>query len=140
MATKSNELGELKAMLLAMSKDLRETRADVAWLREQIFSSLGLGPKRAVITMPFTCELGDPFVELTAEEWALVKGGAKFEKYGKGVWWDIGDLPCWDLWVFEGGYGGKVTLATKFEEGDEFEVEQEEKLTADMVDEFPAQS
>lgn len=138
MATKSNELGELKAMLLALSKDLQEARADITWLRKQMFDSLGLGPKRAVITLPYTYELGDPFIVLTVDEWALVKSGARLEKYGNADWWEISELPCWDHWVFEGGYGGQVTLAAKFEEGDEFEVEQRAKLTADLVDEFQA--
>ena len=140
MATKSNELGELKAMLLEMSKDLAKTRADVAWLRKQMFNHLGLGPKFAVITMPYTYELGEPFIELTVDEWALVKSGARFEKYGRGAWWDVGKGPCFEHWLFEGGYGGKVTLAIKFKEDDVFEEEQEENLSAEMVDEFRVKS
>jgi hypothetical protein len=137
MATKVNELSELKAMLLAMSKDLQETRSDVAWLRKQMYESLDLGPKRAVVTMPFTYELGDPSIALSADEWAIVKSGATFEKIGKGVWLD-GEFAYWDHWLFDGGIKGKVTLATKVEGETDFEVEQEEKLTVDMVDEFPA--
>lgn len=136
MATKSNELGELKAMLLEMSKDLVKTRADVAWLRKQMFNHLGLGPKFALITLPYTYELGEPFIELTVDEWALIKSGARFEKFGNGAWWKISDLPCWDHWVFEGGYGGKVTLAAKFAEDEKFAVGQSAKLTAALIDEF----
>lgn len=54
---------------------------------------------------------------------------------GNGLHFD-GEFHWLDRWEFSGGIGGTVKLDLKISEDDEFETEQEEKLTADLIEEF----
>ena len=51
MTTTAADVGELKAMLLTLTKELQEARADVKWLQKRMFEVCDMGPKRAIVTL-----------------------------------------------------------------------------------------
>jgi hypothetical protein len=131
----ATQLDEMNAMLLTLTKELQEARADVKWLQKRMFEVCDMGPKRAVVTLPKSAQFGEMTTALTAWEWDAVRNGENLRKCGDGQWRD-GDFYCWDHWEFKNGIGGSVTLSVKFADDDDFAVAFTEKLCGDMVQEF----
>jgi hypothetical protein len=131
----ATQFGELKAILLALTKELQDARTYIAWLKKQMFEVCGMQPKKAVVTLPKSPQFGEMTTALTAWEWDTVKNGEHLRKCGDGQWRDD-EFYCWDHWEFKNGIGGSVTLSVKFEHDDEFAVAFTEKLCGDMVQEF----
>jgi hypothetical protein len=131
----ATQLGELKAMLLTLTKELQDARTDIAWLKKQMFEVCELQPKRAVVTLPKSPQFGEMAIALTAWEWDAVRNGEHLRKCGDGQWRDD-EFYCWDYWEFKNGIGGSVTLSVKFEHDSEFAVAFTEKLCGYMVEEF----
>jgi len=131
----ATQLFELKAMLLALTTELQEARADVRWLQKRMFEVCDMGPKRAVITLTKSPQFGEMTTALTAWEWDAVRSGENLRKCGDGQWRD-GEFYCWDYWEFKNGIGGSVTLSVKFADEDDFAVAFTEKLFGYMVEEF----
>lgn len=135
MSVAIDPLSELKTMLLTLTKELQVARADLHWLKEQMFRVCDMQPKRAVVTLPMSQQFGEMTTALTAWEWDAVKNGEHLRKCGDGQWRD-GEFYCWDYWEFVGGIGGSVTLSVKYEYDYEFAVAFREKLCGEMVQEF----
>ena len=131
----ATQFGELKALLLALTKELQDARTDIAWLEKQMFEVCEMQPKRAVITLPKSQQFGAMTTELSAWEWDAVRNGEHLRKCGDGQWRND-EFYCWDHWEFKNGIGGSVTLSVKFADDAEFEVAFTEKLCGDMVQEF----
>ena len=135
MTKRAVDAGELKAMLLTLTVELRDARTDIAWLKKQMFEVCEMKPVRAVVTLPKSAQFGQMAIELTAWEWDAVRNGDNLRKSGNRQWRDD-EFYCWDYWEFEGGIGGRVTLSVKFEHDSEFAVAFTEKLRGNMVEVF----
>jgi len=131
----ATQLCELKAMLLTLTTELQEARADVRWLQKRMFEVCDMGPKRAVVTLTKSPQFGEMTTALTAWEWDAVRNGEHLRKCGDGQWRDD-EFYCWDYWEFKNGIGGSVTLSVKFADDDDFAVAFTEKLFGFMVEEF----
>ena len=132
---KTADAGELKAMLLELTKELRDARTDIAWLKKQMYEVCDMQPKKAVVTLPKSPQFGEMTIALTAWEWDAVRNGEHLRKCGDGQWRDD-EFYCWDYWEFVGGIGGSVMLSVKFGDDDEFAVAFTEKLRGNMVEVF----
>ncbi len=134
MAEKTSpQLAQIIMLLHELKGELQEARADIRSLQVQANAAKNPRQMRAVITLPFTYELGDPSIELTVEEWNRVKAGETVKLSGKGLNPEAVFLGL-DHWEFSGGIGGTVKLDVEFE--GRRETEQTEILDAEMIEEF----
>jgi hypothetical protein len=130
-----SQLAQIAMLLRELKSELQVVSADIVVLKEHVLEEKKPARKYAVITLPFTYEFGEPAITLTEEDWIRVKSGETVQILGKGQMIE-GDFFYWDRWEFSGGMGGVVKLDMKFEENGEFEAELEEKLTAELIEEF----
>ena len=129
------QLAQLTTLLHELRTELQEAKADIALLKEHFLKPEVPKRKYAVITLPFTYELDEPAIQLTEDDWSRVKRGETVQLISKGL--ELSDEETLMYrWTFTGGIGGRVRLDVLFGNEGEFETEQEERLTADLIDEF----
>jgi hypothetical protein len=131
-----NDVARITELLQELKSELQEARSDITFLKEEVLNKKKPKRKWAKVTMPFTVEFDEPAVKLTEEIWNKVKCGEMVQFEGKGLEIDGYDGKLFDRWTFSGGVGGRVKLEIGFDEQGKYDEEVEERLTADMIDEF----
>ncbi len=133
MAEKTSaQLAEIITLLRELKLDIKEVRTDFDSLKEKLEASTKPRPKRAIITAPSIDGWDEDTIELSAEEWALVKGGERVIVTNE---IEFGGGPLRSHWEFCGGIGGTIKRDVEWHEGD-IETEYENTLVKSDVEEF----
>lgn len=131
------QLAQIITLLNELKGELQVAKADIRWLKRN--AGFGRKPprKRAIITLPESYEIGEPSIELSADDWTRIKRGETLSF--KNPSYEIcEDVTLCLYWEFSGGgIGGTVKLSSGLDEDDDKpEIEYEEKLIAEYVEEI----